>query len=240
MALPSDVMTQTPDETLESVIAKTRELTARARPPHRAALATLESRNSRLADALQRLAGRPSVEDHLIVADEYRKAGVLDQAYEHYAAARARDSACAAAHDGLARIWRDWKLPGFGLGDAYRAVHYAPRSPEAWNTLGTILQALGSPVEARLMFTKALSLDVTAPYALNNLCYAAALSAGRPADVTCPKVIAIQSDPAAQTSPGYAAGVDSLVRGEFERAAGLFDSVFATIEKHDTPAAPPQ
>ncbi len=44
---------------------------------------------------------------------------------------------------GSPAIWRDWGFPHFGLGDAYRAVWAAPRSPLVHNTLGTILQFLG-------------------------------------------------------------------------------------------------
>ena len=32
----------------------------------------------------------------------------------------------AASHEGLARVWRDWGFPLLGLGDAYRAILFAP------------------------------------------------------------------------------------------------------------------
>jgi Flp pilus assembly protein TadD len=62
-------------------------------------------------------------------------------------------------------------MAGFGLGDADRAIHYAPRSAAAHNTLGTLLAALGSWPNARLEFERALDLDPGASYAAANLCY---------------------------------------------------------------------
>ena len=41
------------------------------------------------------------------------------------------------------RVWRDWGLPALALGDAHRAIYYAPQSASARNTYGTVMQALG-------------------------------------------------------------------------------------------------
>jgi tetratricopeptide (TPR) repeat protein len=108
------------------------------------------------------------------VAVEYRRVGVLDKAFDHFAAAVDLDPADAASHEGMARIWRDWGAPQLGLGSAYRAVHFAPRSAGAANTLGTVLQALGhlpEAPEAESWYGRALLLEPRAWYALNNICY---------------------------------------------------------------------
>jgi tetratricopeptide (TPR) repeat protein len=70
-----------------------------------------------------------------------------------------------------ARIWRDWGFPQRGMGDAARAVYYAPQSAAAHNTWGTVLAASGRPLEARTEFERARALDPDAPYVLSNLCY---------------------------------------------------------------------
>jgi len=54
-------------------------------------------------------------------------------------------------------------------------VYFAPSSPEARNTLGTVLQALGHRRMAQQEYERALSLNPSATYALNNLCYASML-----------------------------------------------------------------
>ena len=56
-----------------------------------------------------------------------------------------------------------------GLGDAYRAVYYAPGSAAAHNTLGTLLAASGRWAAARVEFGRALALDPSAAYAAHNL-----------------------------------------------------------------------
>jgi tetratricopeptide (TPR) repeat protein len=105
------------------------------------------------------------------VAEAYLGLGVRDEAHDHYRRALRIDSTAASAYEGLARIWRDWGFPHLALGDAYRAVHYAPVSGSARNTLGTILQALGKDDAAERAYVDALVLDAGAAYALNNLCY---------------------------------------------------------------------
>jgi tetratricopeptide (TPR) repeat protein len=121
--------------------------------------------------ALEALKAKATPATHRRVAEAYRRAGVLDAAFDHYAAARDLDRSDAAAYDGLARIWRDWGVPHLGLGDAKRAIYYAPASAIAYNTLGTVLHATGQRVEARRAFERALALDPSAPYVWSNLCY---------------------------------------------------------------------
>ena len=131
-----------------------------------------------LSAALSRHAARPTHASEVGLAQAYVRAGILDKAHEHFTAAARLDPKDGSAWDGLARIWRDWGFPAIGLGDAYRAVHAAPGSPAAHNTLGTILQLLGNGRDARAHFERALALDPGASYARNNLCYSWLMEAG--------------------------------------------------------------
>ena len=161
-------LAQPAPDSLEQYAAKIRNLSARARP---ASLPTLESWDRRLAEALLLAATSPAAESLRNVGDEYRRLGVLDVAFRYYNDALRADPTDAAAYDGLARIWRDWGLPGLGLGDASRAVYYARSSGASYNTLGTVMQALGNRREARAAYGQALRSDPRASYALTNLCY---------------------------------------------------------------------
>ena len=136
----------------------------------RTSLATVEQIDSNLARALTGLGSVPGAAALLDVAEAYRRAGIGDKAMEYYLRALQTEPGNAAAHDGQARVWRDWGFPGVGLAEAYRAVYHAPASPECRNTLGTILQALGNVAAARQQYVKALALDPGAAYALNNVC----------------------------------------------------------------------
>ena len=77
----------------------------------------------------------------------------------------------AEAYEGLARVWRDWGLPHLGVGDAHRATFYAPQSAAMHNTYGTMMQALGRYKDAKAAYELASTLDPSAAYAVNNLCY---------------------------------------------------------------------
>jgi tetratricopeptide (TPR) repeat protein len=131
---------------------------------------TIEGQDKALAAALfqLRLAATPA--RHRAVGDEYLRLGIRDMAFDQYTAATRLDPKDAVAYDALARIWRDWGFPEMGIGDAQRAVRYAPRSPAAHNTLGTLLAKIGRTDEARREFAAALDLDPTAEYARTNLC----------------------------------------------------------------------
>jgi tetratricopeptide (TPR) repeat protein len=157
-------------DSLEVYIGKVRRLSVAA-APKRQTLETIETRNFELRDALHALEAGATPARHRRVAEAYRSAGVLDQAYDHFVAARNLDSRDAAAYEGLARIWREWGSPHLGVGDASRAVYYAPRSAAARNTLGTLLHMTGQPAQARRAFERALALDPGAAYAWTNLCY---------------------------------------------------------------------
>ena len=133
---------------------------------------TVESRDPALARVLALLAAAPEVPElHRMAAERYRALGVPDAAYRHFTEAAKQNASDAAAHDGLARIWRDWGFPHLALGDAHRAVFHAPWSAAAQNTLGTVLQALSKNREAQAAYERARRLDARAGYALNNLCY---------------------------------------------------------------------
>jgi tetratricopeptide (TPR) repeat protein len=158
-------------DSLQDHIRKVRHVSAAAKPRRSAFGATVEGSDRRLAAALLVEAVLPTAENHLRVAEEYRRLGVFDSAHARLNRAVQQEPHMAEAHEGLARIWRDWGLPGQALGAAYRAAYYDRRSASAQNTLGTILDALGRFGEARHAYQRALSLDPTAAWALNNLCY---------------------------------------------------------------------
>lgn len=136
----------------------------------------------------------PTPENHRWVAELYQGHGILDQAYDHLEAAERLAPRDATTQDGLARLWAAWGLPDIGLGAAYRAVSYAPKSPQAWNTLGTLLQAVGWLSHARQAYEEGLALDENAPYMLNNLCYLSFVEEDFPAAIEACKA-AIERDP---------------------------------------------
>jgi tetratricopeptide (TPR) repeat protein len=141
-------------------------------PPRRAASfgATIESSDPRLAAALLAEATLPTAYTHARVAQEYLRLGVMDAAFASLERALVKDPHMGEAHEGLARIWRDWGFPDRGLGSAYRAVSDAPWSASARNTLGTLLDRLGRSEEARTAYLEAAAIDSRAAWALSNLC----------------------------------------------------------------------
>ena len=189
-------------DSLEVYIGKLRRLSIAA-APKRPQVVTIETENPELRAALQALTAGATPSRHLRVANAYRLAGVLDLAYDYYVAARDLDRHDAAAYDGLARIWRDWSVPHLGLGDARRAIYYAPTSAAAYNTFGTLLHALGQTAEARRAFERALALDPRAAYAWTNLCYQS-FEAGdlHAATANCRRALAL--------NPGLAAAHNDL------------------------------
>jgi tetratricopeptide (TPR) repeat protein len=138
-------------------------------------VSSLESHDARLGDALLRLSVGRTPEHLTRVGDQYARVGVLDTAMDYYTDSLNKDPRYVPALDGAARIWREWGEFGPALGSAYRATHFAPASPEAWNTLGTVLQAIGHTASAEAAYRKAAALG--AAYASSNLCYLAFLQA---------------------------------------------------------------
>jgi Flp pilus assembly protein TadD len=179
---------------VEEYSAKLRELGVRARPVATASAATVEAQDPLLSAALLELSLRPGPDQHRRVALRFHELGILDAAHDHYSRARQLDPADAAAHEGLARIWRDWGFPHLALGDALRGVYYAPGRTSTHNTLGTILTKLGRLKEARRAYERALALDPRAAYVLNNLCYLSFLE-GRPTDAIASCGAALDVDP---------------------------------------------
>jgi Tfp pilus assembly protein PilF len=209
-------------ELLGPYMEATREVSRRARPPQPATL-TVERWSPELGAAIERHSAAPTAENKVRLAQVYWRLGIPDDAYENYNAAIRLDVRLGPAWDGLARIWRDWGLPGYALGHAYRAVSASPTSAASQNTLGTILLALGKVVDARQRFDKALSLDPGAAYARNNLCYAW-LMAGEPdrAESECREAMAL--DPGLQPARNNLA-LALAQAGDLAGAASVFGAV---------------
>lgn len=160
-----------PADSLSAYMAKFREAAANARPETRAHLRTVEASDPVLAAALLAAVAAPSPDSYREVAQEYRRLRVYDQAHDYLSRALKLDPKDAMTHDALARTWRDAGFPHLAVGDAYRAIHYAPKSAAPRNTLGTLFQAMGRRGEARTQYEIAARLDPAAGYAYNNLCY---------------------------------------------------------------------
>jgi Tfp pilus assembly protein PilF len=211
-----------PKETLEHFIEQTRALTAAARPRPSKGVPTMEDRDPELTAARLILAVFPSAENQRRVAAGYMRLGVLDAAYDHFKAALVLDPTDAISFDGLARVWRDWGLPNLGLGDAHRAIYYAPSSPTVYNTLGTLLQRMGQTAAARSAFEAALRRDPESAFALNNLCYAT-LMQGRSAEAVdaCRHALRVQPELAAARNN---LGLALWAEGDRTAAAAAFDA----------------
>jgi tetratricopeptide (TPR) repeat protein len=207
-----------------------RSATQRDAPPRASTLLapTVESTNPQLSAALLEAAVSPRAASFRRVGIEYRRVGVLDQAHDYFTRAVKLDPADAASHEALARIWRDWGTPQMGLADAYRAVHYAPDSPSAANTLGTMLQALGYVADAKAWYGRALALDPTAWYALNNLCYAAIMTRELAIDM-CQAAVTAAPDAKA---PRHNLALAHAAAGDLDGAQRWFRRAGVTAEAH--------
>ena len=218
-----------PADTLSTFMAKVRKLSEEARPA-RAVAPTVEGTNPRLAAAVAAAALSPLPEHLRVAAHEYARMGITDRAHEYlmkWIALAPRD---AAAHDALARLWRDSGLPHLGLGDAYRAIHYAPHSPITHNTLGTILHAIGNHKAARLHYERALQLDPSASYALTNVCYGHILAgAGRQAATACQR--ALDLDPRLAGARNNLALAQAMT-GDLEGARLTFSAALAPADAY--------
>ena len=220
-------------QSLSETIRKIRHLSATARPKTvETEITRLEAGDAAFASDLATLKGAPSGESYRRVAERYHAAGVLDAAYRHFNRAVLLNPRDAAAYEGLARVWRDWRLPELALGDAHRAVYHAPASASARNTLGTIMQALGRPEDARHAYELASALDPRAGYAVNNLCYLSFVSGEIDEAIeTCSRALTL--DPQLRAARNnlalaYAAtGRLDLARAHFldagDRASGLYN-----------------
>jgi Flp pilus assembly protein TadD len=149
---------------------------ARDRPISSIAGSRIETQDSVLAAALVNALVARTPGNLVAVAYRYYQLGIRDTAMDYYSNALALDRTYAPALDGTARIWRDWGEMTAALGDAHRAVYFAPKAAEAWNTLGTVLQILERNTDAAAAYRQAIRLEVGAAYARNNLCYLAFVS----------------------------------------------------------------
>lgn len=143
----------------------------------------VDAQDTALRQALAAVHLAPSLAAHLAVAEQYRRLGILDQAFDHLQRGAAFDPESAAINDALARAWRDLGLPAMGLSYAHRAVYAAPRSATARHTLATVLFALGKRIEAERTFRDVVGLDPLAWYGWQNLCALAMLD-GRTQEAT--------------------------------------------------------
>ena len=213
-------------DSLEVFTAKVRALSARA-APEAPILRTVEATDPGLRDALAAHLAAPSAATARPVAEAYARLDIFDRAHQFYQQILQLQPDDAGAHDGLARLWRDAGFPHLGLPDSHRAVFYAPDSPIARNTLGTVLQALGHWTAARQEYERALALDPGASYALNNLCYGWLLD-GEPARAidACRSALRLQ--------PGMHAARNNLALAF--AATGDDDAARAAFAEAGTPA----
>jgi Flp pilus assembly protein TadD len=119
-----------------------------------------------------------------------------------------------------ARAWRDWDQPDTALGDAHRATYLAPRSADAFNTLGTIQFALNQTAEARGGFERALDLMPGAVFPLSNLCYLALIQ-GDEATAIARCSAALDRDPGSMLARNNLALVHASA-GRLDEARKLF------------------
>jgi len=214
-----------PSPSLEEAIGKIRHLMATARPEPRSMPPTLEQTDPVLAATLSALSKAISDQNLYEVGAAYHRRGLIDQACRYYNRALGLNPRHAPSHEALARAWRDWGMPQLGLGDAYRAIYYAPASASARNTLGTLLHGIGQRQEARAAYKMALALDRSAAYAFNNLCYLSFVE-GNASQAINECRSALQLDPALAPAHNnlaltYAAiGRLDLARKEFAEAGG--------------------
>ena len=118
------------------------------------------------------------------------------------------------------------------MGDASRAIYYAPGSAAARNTLGTLFQAMGRRAEARTQYELAARLDPVAGYAHNNLCYGWILDGDAARAVqACRRALSLDPEsPMAHNNAGLAyalAGDMTAARESFAhagRAAAAYNS----------------
>lgn len=252
---PADVRPAAPaEDTLSTYIEKVRKLAAEARPA-RPVVKTLEAMDPDLSTALSASLIAPSAETYRRVANEYRRLGVFDRAFQYLERAQRLQPNDAATFDALARLWRDSGLPQIALADASRAVYFAPASAVMHNTLGTVLQALGQQTHARAEFERARRLDPEAAYVLNNLCYnwilagktEPAIEACRSALVRQPTLVAARNNLALayglsgdlksaretfawggeRPRGSYNTGILHLARGEYREAQEAFEAALA-------------
>jgi tetratricopeptide (TPR) repeat protein len=222
---------------------------------------TIEETSPALRSALAELARGETPAALRNVAEEYHRLGIFDRAEAFLDRAIRLRPSDSASFDLRARVYRDWGEPDGALGDATRAVYFAPASAGPRNTLGTVLFVLGRHDEAEAAFEKALALDPSAAWASSNLCYLA-LTQGDEARAVghCERALAADETlvPArhnlalthaaagrfddarrefeAAGSPAqahYNVGIIHLARRDYDRAVESFDAALRVSPKFD-------
>jgi len=196
------------------------EKPATAAPPEVPPTRTIETEDAKLAAAIAALKSGPTAASLKAVAAEYMRLGVFDQAIDSLTRALVLAPADATLFAMRARAWRDWDQPDTGLGDAHRATYLAPRSADAFNTLGTIQFALKQAPEARASFERALELMPDAVFPLSNLCYLALIQ-GDEATALARCGAALERDPASTLARNNLALVHASA-GRLDEARKLF------------------
>jgi Flp pilus assembly protein TadD len=218
-------------EGLSAYVRQLRALQANARTTISLG-STIESHDPVLASALLKLKMLPTAANHRDVASAYITAGITDFAYRHYQQALRIQPCDSSALEGLARLWRQWGTPELALSEAHRAVHCRPNSASAYNTLGTVLVALGQLEPAKAAFETARRIDQGAAFALNNLCYIALQQGDGPtAQHACERALDLEPTmTAAHTNLALAHALQgnvSVAEGRLldhtDRATGLYN-----------------
>ena len=218
-------------ESLSAFVRQLRTLQANARTTISLGN-TIESHDPVLAAALLKLKMLPTAANHREVARAYTTAGITDFAYRHYQQALRILPCDSGAFEGLARLWRQWGTPELALSEAHRAVHCRPGSASAYNTLGTVLVALGQLAQAKAAFETAGRLDERAAFVLNNLCYVALQQGDGPAaQQACeraldlePTMTAAQSNLAlAYALQGNVSNAERRLLDDADAATGLYN-----------------
>jgi len=212
----------TPAKSLQDFIERVRKASAEARPPARTPVAEAERMDPQLLAAIGVATANPSPAAYRAVAHEYQRLRVADKAHEYLDKAATLAPRDSTTYDLRARLWRDGGLTDRALTDAHRAVYYAPLSPSAHNTLGTVLQALGQHHDARHEYERAVALDPTAAYALNNLCYTWILEREPKKAVNVCRA-ALTSDPTLKAARNNL-GLAYAASGDIDAARAAFDA----------------
>ena len=186
MDLTAPPATATPSAALPTVAppAAATPPAPRPAPPPLVAARTLEASSPQLQARLAALAASPTPEAHLEVATTYAAYGVHDRAFDYLTAGLVRHPRHPGLHEAVARLWRDWGLPERAVRHAHLAVRYAPESPAALTTLGSVLWVLTFREEATRAFERAFALDGAAAYTRRNWC-TAVQALGRPQPFAC-------------------------------------------------------
>ena len=215
-APPKDAMAPGPDFNPSDPSVLEREI----RRVMSSTLPSAEAWDDRLAAVLGEMTVSPTPRQHLEAAAEYRRLGIFDDALKYLTKALAFPETRPAAYEALARLWRDAGHLSVAIGHAHRAVAHAPTA-SSYNTLGTILTALGWLEDGRDAFSRAASLEPSAAYARSNLCYSFYLSRefDRAIDA-CRAAIAVDADSAAARNN---LALAFAAAGRLEQASDAFD-----------------